>query len=186
MINMTKEEQLEKIAKEIENCEVCKVGKSGMAVPGEGNPDADIVFLGEAPGKEEAKSGRPFIGRSGKLLRSLIADAGIKESEFFITSPVKYLPDRGTPSREDINHGRVHLKQQLDIIQPKCIVLLGRVAAEAALEEHVAVMTMHGKIIERDGRKYFLTLHPAAALRNPPSKPLLLGDFKKLKELIQE
>ena len=130
---MNKLKELEKIAKEIENCKICKVGKSGKAVPGEGNPDADIVFLGKAPGKQEAIVGRPFIGRSGKLLRSLIVDAGLKEEDVYITSPVKYLPDRGMPTSEDISHGRTHLVKQLDIIKPKIIVLLGRVAAEGVL-----------------------------------------------------
>ena len=106
---MNKQAELDKISHDIEHCVICKEGKSGKAVPGEGNPDADVVFLGEAPGKTEALTGRPFVGRSGKLLRGLIADAGLKDKEVFITSPVKYLPDRGTPTTQDIAHGRFHL-----------------------------------------------------------------------------
>ncbi|HSX40464.1 MAG TPA: uracil-DNA glycosylase, partial [Candidatus Saccharimonadales bacterium] len=102
MTKADKQKALDKITSEIENCKICKVGKSGKAVPGEGNPDADIVFLGEAPGKTEALTGRPFVGRSGKLLRSLIKEAGLKEEDIYITSPVKYLPDRGTPTPADI------------------------------------------------------------------------------------
>src|SRR2546425_9448635 len=104
-----KQTQLDKISKEIELCKVCKVGKTGKAVPGEGNPDAKIVFLGEAPGKKEAETGRPFVGRSGQLLRSLIKEVGLKEDEVYITSPVKYLPLRGTPTPQDIAHGKTHL-----------------------------------------------------------------------------
>src|SRR3712207_3427188 len=125
MYFMNKQTALDEIAKEIENCEVCKIGKSGKAVSGEGNPDADIVFIGEAPGKTEALTGRPFIGRSGKLLRSLITSIGLKEEDVYITSPVKYLPDKGTPSLSDIAHGRLHLIKQFDVIDPKLIVLLG-------------------------------------------------------------
>lgn len=183
---MDKRKALSKIAKEIENCDVCKVGKGGMAVPGEGNPDADVVFIGEAPGKQEAATGRPFIGRSGQLLRSLIRGIGLEEEDVYITSPVKYLPDRGTPTSQDIAHGRMHLMEQFAIIKPKFVVLLGRVAAEGVLEKKVAVAKEHGQVIEeKDGSKYFLTFHPAAALRFPNKyKPLLQKDFQKLKKLL--
>lgn len=186
-IGMNKQQALDKIAKEIENCEVCKIGKNGMAVPGEGNPDADVVFIGEAPGKQEAAIGRPFIGRSGQLLRSLIRGIGFDdEKDVYITSPVKYLPDRGTPTSQDIAHGRIHLMKQFVVIQPKVVVLLGRVAAEGVLERKVAVASEHGKIIaEQNGVKYFLTFHPAAALRFPNKyKPLLQEDFANVKKLL--
>ena len=89
---MKKTKQLEMIAEEIRICEECRIDRVGVAVVGEGNSDADIVFIGEAPGKTEAEEGRPFIGRSGKLLRSLIVSSGLKEEDVYITSPVKYLP----------------------------------------------------------------------------------------------
>lgn len=194
---MDKQKTLDKIAKEIENCEICKVGKSGMAVPGEGNPDADVIFIGEAPGRQEAVTGKPFIGRSGQLLRSLIRGIGLDDKkDVYITSPVKYLPDRGTPTSQDIAHGRIHLMKQFEIIKPKVVMLMGRVAAEGVLENptslklrgarKVAVAKEHGAVIEeKDGIKYFLTFHPAAALRFPNKyKPLLQEDFKKLKRLL--
>lgn len=185
---MNKQQELNKIAKEIENCKICKVGKNGMAVPGEGNPDAEVVFIGEAPGRQEAATGRPFIGRSGQLLRNLIRGIGLDdEKDVYITSPVKYLPDRGTPTSADIAHGRIHLMKQFAVIQPKFVMLLGRVAAEGVLEKKVKVATEHGQIIEeKDGIKYFLTLHPAAALRFPQKyKPSLEEDFKKLQKLLK-
>lgn len=183
---MDKQKRLDEIAEEINNCEECKVGKSGVAVPGEGNPDAEIVFIGEAPGKQEAVTGRPFIGRSGQLLRGLIRDIGLKEDEVYITSPVKYLPDRGTPTSTDIAHGRLHLMKQFSVIQPKVVVLLGRVAAEGVLEKKVFVVKDHGQVIEeREGVQYFLTYHPAAVLRFPGKfKHLMLEDFTKVKKLI--
>lgn len=187
---MDKNKKLDEIAEEIEECDVCKIGKSGKAVPGEGNPDADIVFIGEAPGKKEAASGRPFIGRSGQLLRSLIREVGLKEEDVFITSPVKYLPNGsdgtpgGTPKPADIAHGRVHLMEQFNIIQPKIIVLLGSVATQGVLQMKIPVKTEHGKIIEQNGRTYLVTLHPAAALRFPPLKELIKEDFEKLKKLL--
>lgn len=183
---MNKQQELNKIAQEIERCQVCKVGKSGKAVPGEGNPDAGIAFIGEAPGKTEAATGRPFIGRSGQLLRSLIREIGLDESDVYITSPVKYLPDRGTPTPSDIAHGREHLMKQLAVIQPKFVVLLGRVAAEGVLQKKVAVVKERGNVIEeKDGIKYFLTYHPAAALRFPVKfKALLKEDFLKVRSML--
>ena len=183
---MNKKDEMEKIARKIESCEVCREGKSGKAVVGEGSLDARILFIGEAPGKTEAVTGRPFVGRSGKLLRSMITSIGLKEEDVYITSPVKYLPDRGTPTSEDIAHGRIHLLKQFEIIQPKIVVLLGRVAAEGVLEKKVQVTKEHGKILEeKEGIKYFLTLHPAAVLRFPwKFKKDFEDDFKKLKTLI--
>ena len=178
---MDKVEELNKVAKEIEKCKICKKNKSGKAVVGEGNPDADIVFIGEAPGRKESKTGRPFIGRSGQLLRSLIREVGLKEKDVYITSPVKYLPDAGTPSSKDIEHGRIHLQKQLEIIDPKIIVLLGRVATLGVMGEMVAIKKVHGRIYKN---KYFITFHPAAGLRFPPLKEELKKDFQKLKEYL--
>ncbi|MGO9377841.1 MAG: uracil-DNA glycosylase [Dissulfurispiraceae bacterium] len=183
---MDKRLTLAEIANEIEKCRKCKVGKSGLAVPGEGDPNADIMFVGEAPGKEEAKCGRPFIGRSGKLLRSTITGINLREQDVYITSPVKYLPDRGTPTVEDIAHGRVHLFKQLEVINPRIIVLLGNSACLAVLGNNTAVTGEHGKVIEKDGMKCLITFHPAAAMRFPKIKAGFLDDFGILKKLIQD
>lgn len=197
---MNKQKLLNEIAKEIDNCKICILGKSGLPVPGEGNSDADIVFIGEAPGKKEAATGRPFIGRSGQLLRSLIREVGLKEDDVFITSPVKYLPNGpdgtpgGTPKPADVAHGRIHLMAQFDVIQPKIIVLLGGVAALGVLEMKIPVKSEHGKIIVRSAgsgsskkdMSYMVTLHPAAALRFPPLKLLIKEDFEKLKILLKQ
>lgn len=184
MEETSKEQKLQDIASEIENCDVCKFGKHGRSVPGEGNSDADIMFVGEAPGRNEAEIGRPFIGRSGKLLRKLINEAGLSEANVYITSPVKYLPDYITPKRSDIEHGFTHFGKQIEVINPKVIVLLGRVACLAVLKQSISVVLRHGEIIEKDGRKYFITVHPAAALRFKKMKALLMEDFRKLKQII--
>lgn len=181
---MSKEEKLQEIAYKIENCKICKVGKHGKAVPGEGNADAAIMFVGEAPGRTEAEVGRPFIGRSGKLLRKLISEAGLEEEDVYITSPVKYLPDYVTPTAKDIEHGKTHFDRQVEVIDPKIIVLLGRVASFAVLNKKISVVLQHGKIVEEQGRKYFITVHPAAALRFTKMRQTLLDDFKKLKTLL--
>lgn len=180
----SKEKALQEVAHEIEVCDICKVGKHGRAVPGEGNADADIMFVGEAPGRTEAATGRPFVGRSGKLLRQLINESGLKEDDVYITSPVKYLPDYITPKPSDIAHGKTHFDEQVKIINPKIIVLLGRVASLAVLNKNISVVKEHGAIIEENGRKYFITVHPAAALRFTKMKTILLNDFKRLKSLV--
>lgn len=183
---MTKQQALQEIAQEIENCKECKIGTTGRAVPGEGNPSAKIVFVGEAPGKQEAATGRPFIGRSGKLLRHTISSIGLLEKNVFITSVGKYLPLKGTPSLSQIQHGREHLLAQLAIVQPKVVVLLGSVAVQGVLEEKISVKTVHGTVQEKDGRYYFLTIHPAAGLRFPQLKTIFLEDFQKLKLFLQK
>ncbi len=178
---MDKKSELQKISLEIESCKICKTAKSGKAVPGEGNPNAKIMFVGEAPGKTEAKTGRPFVGRSGKLLRQALKDAGLSEEDVYITSPVKYLPDRGTPTISDIEHGKTHLQKQIDIINPNIIILLGNTACVAMLGSKTPILKRHGEIIKKDGRKYLITFHPSAVLRFPNKyKEMFEEDLKKL------
>jgi DNA polymerase len=184
MIISKKTKALRKIAEEISHCRLCRKGGTGKAVPGEGNPDARIVFIGEAPGREEAKTGRPFVGRSGKLLRQAIRDIGLDESKVFITSPVHYLPDLGTPSKEMIHHGREHLFEQLSVIKPDMIVLLGNSACVALLDGRVEITKEHGTLVKKGGRTYFITVHPAYAVRFTKGKEMLFSDFAALKNLI--
>jgi uracil-DNA glycosylase len=179
-----KQNRLDKIAREIEACELCKKGKIGMAVPGEGNADADLVFIGEAPGKQEAATGRPFIGRAGKVLRQLIKDSGLRDEDVYITSPVKRLPEYVTPKPEDIEHGRIHLFKQLKVIQPKVVVLMGNTAVQALLQRKAFIAKEHGTIVEKDGITYLIAYHPAAPLYAPKVREEIIKDFKKLKSII--
>lgn len=181
---MTKADQLSAIAQQIEHCKYCNSQKNGRLVPGEGPANAKLVFVGEAPGKEEVKTGRPFIGRSGQVLRSLITSLGITPEGVFITSAVKYLPSYVTPKLPDIEHGRDHLFAQLDVIRPKLVVLLGASAMWSVLGEKKPLLELKGKIIERDSRQYFLTLHPAAQLYNPNLRSAAAADFVTLKKYL--
>lgn len=181
-----KQKALSKITRNIEACTVCRENKIGSAVPGEGSADARIVFVGEAPGKQEAVSGRPFIGRAGKVLRALIEEIGLKADEVFITSAVKYLPEHVTPTVEETVHGRQHLFQQLEIIQPKIVVLLGRVACLAVLDQNAQIAKDHGKVIKKDGITYLIVYHPAAVLYSPSIRPIIKQDFAKLKTLLRK
>lgn len=180
-----KVQQLQELARVIESCSVCKKDSSGKMVFGEGDANAKVMFVGEAPGKNEAATGRPFIGRSGKFLRSLIAKIGLEEVSVYITSPVKYLPDRGTPSKQQIEHARTHFQQQLRIIHPKIVVLLGSTAIQAVLDEKLAVTKFHGTTREEKGAKYFLTFHPAAAIRFTKIRRLIEEDFQKLQNILE-
>lgn len=181
---MDKSDLLAKEAGKIRRCRECKKGKIGLAVPGEGNPCTKIVFVGEAPGREEAKVGRPFVGRSGQLLTQLLTKIGIKREKVFITSPVKFLPKRGTPTRADIAHGNSHLHKQIEIINPKIIVLLGNTAFTALIGQASSVNSRHGEIIKKDDRIYFVTFHPAAALRFPQVRKFFSQDLAKLAKII--
>lgn len=185
-MKMDKKRALQKIAEEIAKCAKCRVNKIGMAVPGEGNADADIVFIGEAPGKKEAETGKPFVGRSGKFLRSAMKDICLDEKTVFITSPVKYLPKEGTPSEDEIMHGRIHTMKQLDIIKPKLAVLMGRVACLAMLGKKCPINDHHGRLIKSAGRIYFVTCHPSAAMRFSRQKTHFIEDFKKLGNLARD
>lgn len=187
---MGKQNALGKIAREIEDCKICKIGKIGKAVPGEGSAEAKIMFVGEAPGRLEAETGRPFVGRSGKLLRKMIEEVGLSENEVYITSPVKYLPKRGTPLASDIEHGKIHFDKQVEIINPKIIVVLGSVAAQAVLNEKIPILKMRGKIVDHpstnsgSSRKVFITFHPSYILRFQRDLPKFREDFQKIKMLL--
>lgn len=183
---MDKKKALSEIAKEITVCRECKKDTIGKPVPGEGNPNAQIVFVGEAPGKQEAATGRPFIGRSGKLLRSAMEEIGLDPQQVFITSVGKYLPKNGRPTVKQITHGRKHLLKQIEIIHPRIVVLLGSVAAQGIMGEKIPVKILHGTTRIVNGIILFLTIHPAAALRFQPFKEIFLEDFHVLQTLLQK
>jgi len=166
------------IAGEIERCAQCKKGKTGLPVPGEGDEHAKVMFIGMAPGKEEAKTGRPFVGRSGKLLTELLESIGIRRKDVYITSPVKYYPGNRNLKKSEIRHGTVHLLKQIKAVSPGIIVLMGNVAVQALLpDEKIRVTKDHGRFIG----KYFITFHPAAALRFPRIRRIMEKDFNRLK-----
>ena len=181
---MSKVQDLLKLQEEIESCALCKSVGYGKQVFGEGDPDAKIMFIGEAPGKKEAETGRPFIGRSGQLLRKTIESVGLREEDVYITSPVKFLPNKGTPTKTEINHSNIHFQKQLSIINPKILVLLGKTAIHALLNEDIPILKKHGELIQRNGWTILITLHPAAVLRFPKYSVMFIADFKKLKGLL--
>lgn len=159
-------------------------GLSRRFVPGEGRADAKVMLIGQAPGQEEDITGRPFVGRSGKLLDSLIRKAGLRRQNLYITSVVQFFPPNNrVPSDSEIALCKPFLMRQIDIVNPGFVVLLGAVSAKT-LAGITSVSYNHGTLIEREGRKLFITLHPAAAVRIRANLPLIEADFIKLKGLL--
>lgn len=185
-MNDKKEEKLIKIADKISRCRKCRLWKSRIkTVPGEGPADSDLFFVGEAPGKEEDESGRPFVGRSGRLLTNMLNKVGIDRSKIFITSILKCRPPHNRkPRKDEIENCIGYLIEQLEVIKPKVIVLLGLVAIECLIGNHRNLREMHGKNIEKDGKIYFITYHPAAARRSSRVRRIMEEDLKKLKKMM--
>lgn len=181
---MNKLKLLEKLKKEIENCELCKKEKKGKIVFGEGNLNSKLIFIGEAPGYNESKIGKPFIGRAGKFLNKLFQDFGIKREEVYLTSPLKFYPGRRSIKDWEIEHSKKHIKKQIEIINPKIVVLLGNIALKAILDKK-NIFKMHGKVIKNE-RIFLPTFHPSAAMRFPKIKKLMEKDFKILKRLLKK
>lgn len=153
-------------------------------VAGEGPADAHIVVVGQAPGANEDEIGRPFIGRAGKLLDSLLKAAGIKRQDVYITSLVQFFPYKNRmPTESEVGACKPYLLKQIEIINPELVVLLGALASKE-LAGVGSIMKSHGRIVEA-GRKYFVTIHPAAAVRLKKNLPVIEADFKGLKEYMK-
>jgi len=180
---MNKEKELEKLHQEIKNCKKCPLWKLRKnAVPGEGPANAKIFICGQAPGVEEDKTGRPFIGKAGKFLNELLKIASIEREKVFITSPLKCLPQpppNRKPKKEEIEACLPYLKRQIEIINPKYFILLGEVAFSVFFPKE-KLTDFRGKWIEKDGKFYFPTYHPAAGLRFPKIRKILEKDFQNL------
>ena len=180
------EDSLEKIATEVRGCPLCKLSRTRKnAVPGEGQLAAKIMFIGEAPGKTEDEKGRPFIGTAGKLLDNMLKRAGIERSQVFITNVVKCRPPTNrVPEEDEVIACRPYLDRQIALIRPKVICILGRTAYSSLLGGG-SITANRGKIVERAGQKYFLTIHPAAAIYNKSLISVLEADLKKLAKEIK-
>ncbi|MEM2926199.1 MAG: uracil-DNA glycosylase [Candidatus Bathyarchaeia archaeon] len=179
-----KAKDLDLIADEIRRCQLCSLHRGRInAVPGEGSPNAKLIFIGEAPGAEEDRQGRPFVGAAGKLLNDAMARAGIRREEVFITNVVKCRPPGNRePKKEEAEACQIYLQRQMDVINPRFVCLLGNTAIRALLGSPRP--GMRGKYFEKNGRIYFPTLHPAAAIYNPRLKLVLEIHLSRLKGLL--
>jgi uracil-DNA glycosylase len=184
---MDKREQMETLNEEYAKIPDRNKGwsLSRRFVKGEGSLDAKVMFVGQAPGANEEKEGRPFIGISGRLLDRLIASAGLKRSSCYITSVVQFFPPRNRiPTDDEIALCKSFILAQIEIIKPRIVVLLGSVAAKTLVGAD-RIMKNHGACIKRGNVVYFLSLHPAAAVRLKKNVPVMERDFAKLKVLIK-
>tara|TARA_B110000116_G_C16737126_1_gene536622 strand:- start:214 stop:870 length:657 start_codon:yes stop_codon:yes gene_type:complete len=168
----------------IKDCLECPLGKMRKnIVLGMGNPNADIVFVGEAPGKEEDLQGLPFVGRSGKLLDKMLASIELSRKDVYILNVLKCRPpENRDPSKAEIGKCEPYLKKQLEIIKPKLIVALGRISAMTILRSKESLTNMRNKIFDYEGIDFLVTYHPAALLRNPNFKKYAWEDFKLIRD----
>jgi DNA polymerase len=156
------------------------------AVPGEGQLAARILFVGEAPGRSEDEKGRPFVGAAGRILDDLLQRTGIDRSQVFITNIVKCRPPNNrVPEDDEVAACKPYLERQIALIKPKVICILGRTAYTSLLGGST-ITTNRGKIVDKEGQKYFLTYHPAAAIYNKSLLATLEADLKKLANEIKE
>jgi uracil-DNA glycosylase len=183
-----KAQLLDEMAREIREhvpCGFAICEEATNLVPGEGNPDAQVVFVGEAPGASEDKHGRPFVGSAGKLLDNLLHEAGLERDDVFITNVVKARPPKNRdPKRDEVAHHLPWLQAQLQIIEPHVIVPLGR-HAMGRFVEGVTITEAHGSSYERDGRTIVPWFHPAAALHNQSLRETLVSDARALGDTLK-
>jgi len=191
---MNKAEQLDQIRADILKNKACPAlaAQATNLVMGDGNIDADIVLIGEAPGKNEDEQGLPFVGAAGKFLNEMLEDSGMARGDVYITNIVKYRPPNNRdPEPEEKAEFWPYLLRQLEVIDPKVIVTLGRHSMEYFLPD-ARISVIHGqpKRVSLDGSDRAWTVlplyHPAAALYNGSMRDTLLEDFKKLPTIIEK
>jgi uracil-DNA glycosylase family 4 len=154
-------------------------------VPGEGNPVADVMLVGEAPGASEDEQGRPFVGRAGKLLDELLAEAGLERERVYITNVVKARPPKNRdPKAGEVAHHMPWLEAELALVQPRLVIPLGRHALSHFTDD-AKISEVHGTEMTERGRALFPMYHPAAALRGVSLRETLFDDARRLKAVLE-
>ncbi len=179
--------ELEAIAREIASCTRCELAKTrNLTVPGEGNPTAEIMFIGEAPGWHENQQGRPFVGQAGQFLEELLRSVDLKRSDVFIANVVKCRPPQNRdPMPEEIAACRGYLERQLRVIKPKLIVTLGRYSMAKFFPAGMGIRDLHGTTCVKDGILCYAMYHPAAALHQPALRRTIEQDMLKVPGLVE-
>lgn len=189
MKKQERQETMHRLDEGIRVCVRCPLHASRThAVPGEGPVPADVFVIGEAPGAREDKLGRPFVGPSGMILERSLETAGLRREDVYITSCVKCRPPNNrTPHKNELDVCQVTwLNRQIELVDPEVIVLLGKVAVQQVLKEERGIRETHGEVIQRDGRRYLLTYHPAVAFRVPETKESMKEDMTRLRQLVAQ
>lgn len=178
-------DDLGRIAQEVAGCTACALSKTRhRTVPGTGAPNAEIMFIGEAPGYHEDQQGKPFVGPAGQFLDELLASIGLKRENVFIANVVKCRPPNNRDPQPDEMSACDHfLRRQIAAIQPKVVVTLGRFSM-AKFFPGETISRIHGRARRQGGVIYFPLYHPAAALHQPALRRTIEEDFKKLPDLI--
>lgn len=176
------------LLREISECQKCPLRAGcNRVVPGEGNPCADIMFIGEGPGADEDKSGRPFVGRAGELLTRMIHAIGMERTEVYICNVVKCRPPGNrTPTPDEAESCKPYLRAQVALVRPKIIVLLGTTAGRTVLDDHFRVSRERGKWMQRKGVWMIGTYHPSALLRDESLKRAAWEDFQAIRKKLRE
>jgi DNA polymerase len=174
-------DSIEKVHAEVTNCKSCNLCKSRTnAVPGDGDSKASIMFIGEAPGRNEDEKGRPFVGMAGKILDETLTKVGVIRSRVYITNVVKCRPPGNrVPTEEERRTCENYLEREISIISPKIICILGKTAYQSLLGGS-SILGNRGKFIQKDNRLYFLTVHPAAIIYNNKLRKVLEEDMETL------
>jgi len=167
-------------------CKLCTLGRSQI-VFGVGNAKARLMFVGEAPGEEEDKRGEPFVGRAGQLLTKIIEAIGLSREQVYIANVIKCRPPGNrNPEPDEVASCEPFLFRQIDVIQPKVIVPLGKFAAQSLLNTTDPITRLRGKTFEYRGTTLIPTFHPAYLLRNPSAKREVWEDMKKVRSILQD
>lgn len=184
---MTKQQALDEIKADILAQKICPELAAGATqlVFGDGSPDADIVFIGEAPGKSEDEQGLPFVGAAGKFLNEMLAGIGLERADVYITNIVKYRPpENRDPFPDEKTAFLPFLMRQLEVIKPKLVVTLGRHSMGSLLPPDLRISDCHGQPKRYQGQVYLPLFHPAAALYNGGMRETLVEDFKKIPRIL--
>jgi uracil-DNA glycosylase family 4 len=173
------------IGPDCRRCKLCTLGRSQI-VFGVGNPKARLMFVGEAPGEDEDKKGEPFVGRAGQLLTKIIEAIGMTRDQVYIANVIKCRPPGNrNPEPDEVASCEPFLFRQIDVIQPKVIVPLGKFAAQCLLKTMDPITRLRGRQFEYRGAILIPTFHPAYLLRNPSAKREVWEDMKKVRAILQ-
>ncbi len=179
--------ELDALAAEIARCTRCLLHRGRTkTVPGEGPEDAEIMFIGEAPGFHEDQQGRPFVGAAGQFLEELLASIGLKREDVFIANVIKCRPPGNRdPLPDEIQACKPFLDRQIELIQPKMVVTLGRFSMARAFPK-ARISRVHGQPCKIGGVIYYPMYHPAAALHQPSLRAVVEEDIRRIPELLQQ
>ncbi len=188
---MTKTEKLKQIAGRVAKCTRCSLYKrANNPVPGDGSPDAEVMFIGEGPGYHEDQQGLPFVGAAGKLLDNLLQSIKLERKEVFVGNIIKHRPPGNRdPLPEEIKACRPFLDEQIQIIEPKIIVTLGRFSMNKFLpNEKISLIHGQARYVDFFGKRYIVIpmYHPAAALRSDRIMAEIKEDFQKIKRFLEK